>query len=551
MFREKILKLLILVFVVLMLPSCSIKKLSILKDKTTELKKEKVFKDVFYKMDKPNQRVNNRQKYFGHEYRKIKIRRKFNNFKTNFLNIKPQNIIGLGFSGGGIRSNAFQLGVMAGFNSIKDSKNRSMLRRIDYISSVSGGSWANGAYWINRVDDDLFFSCFDEVARGFGGIVKAECARYEPALRYEQFQVITRNLWLNAIINDSLMGSDLRFSQLNRKEYEYLQTKPYPIFNITHSAYVLENSTDENFPFEITPDYFGTIVDCGNGEKYCNQFRSKAFELVDNRLYKGFFVKQDGKNIKIWRELFFEKKGLESGDELSKALHTSSAVVGKLLSMDFNINYKNKNIKGIRDKYTLSDGGKSDNLGLTALVERGVDLIIISQMSSDPEVKFDDFKIAKRQVKKLLNRDININNFIKKGKKISLIEKASYSYRGKKEGNILIIKPTLYNVKEFYDYIENLKDEYGDYKYPLIMKALNEDKMVKKEWLDKKYDELKDFFSIPTGKKENLTKFPQTPTFQVKYPKHLIYAYYLLGKFIVKNHLKNELETIKSNFIEK
>ena len=56
---------------------------------------------------------------------------------------------------------------------------------------------------------------------------------------------------------------------------------------------------------------------------------------------------------------------------------------------------------------------------------------------------------------------------------------------------------------------------------------------------------------MPTGKKENLTKFPQTPTFQVKYPKHLIYAYYLLGKFIVKNHLKNELETIKSNFIEK
>jgi len=544
-------KLFILSFVLLSLTSCGVKKPATSKmevvDEFVE-KEDRVLEDVLYLLDKPHRRVNNKQKYFGHEYRKISIRRSYKDsskFRIYSTNKKPKNMIGLGFSGGGIRANAFHLGVLAGLHNIKIAKNSSMIDKIDYISSVSGGSWANGAYWINRVNDELFFRCFDEIATDFYGKGKLKCDRYKSALRYEQFQVITRGLWLEAIKKYSLMGDDLRFSELKDRKYRYLQTKPYPIFNVTHSAYLLENSTAENFPFEITPDYFGTIVDCGSGRKYCNKFRTETFKLLSDNLYGGFFVKQKGTGVRINRELYFETKQNEIGDNLSKALHVSSAVIGKLLSMDFNIRYKNNDIDTIRETYTLSDGGKSDNLGLLALVERGVDLIIISQISADPELEFEDLEISKKQVKKLLGRDVNIDKFIKKGKKISLLEKGDYSYNGKKEGKILFIKPTIYNVKKFYNYLTNLKDRNGEYIYPLVVQALREDKIVKKEWMKSKYNEVKDFLSLPKKEQENLTQFPQTPTFQVKYPQHLIYAYYLLGKYIVKNHLKNELLRIK------
>jgi predicted acylesterase/phospholipase RssA len=48
-------------------------------------------------------------------------------------------------SGGGIRSAAFQLGILTGLNA-SDGMHEKWLSKIDYIASVSGGSWANGEY---------------------------------------------------------------------------------------------------------------------------------------------------------------------------------------------------------------------------------------------------------------------------------------------------------------------------------------------------------------------------------------------------------------------
>ena len=76
--------------------------------------------------------------------------------KRIFAGERPQDLIGLCFSGGGIRSATLNLGVLQGLQELD------MLRHLDYISTVSGGgfigSWLVGnvrrsQYWLGRRTD--------------------------------------------------------------------------------------------------------------------------------------------------------------------------------------------------------------------------------------------------------------------------------------------------------------------------------------------------------------------------------------------------------------
>ena len=60
-----------------------------------------------------------------------------------------QHIVGLAFSGGGIRSGTFAIGFLQGLAGLH------LLKRIDYLSTVSGGGYAGGwlASWIDREGD--------------------------------------------------------------------------------------------------------------------------------------------------------------------------------------------------------------------------------------------------------------------------------------------------------------------------------------------------------------------------------------------------------------
>src|SRR5262245_32461856 len=60
------------------------------------------------------------------------------------------NLVGLCFSGGGIRSATFNLGILQGL------ADQDLLRRFDYLSSVSGGGYIHQwlAAWIRRVPRD-------------------------------------------------------------------------------------------------------------------------------------------------------------------------------------------------------------------------------------------------------------------------------------------------------------------------------------------------------------------------------------------------------------
>lgn len=61
----------------------------------------------------------------------------------------PENLVGLAFSGGGIRSATFCLGVLQGLYELK------LLRIFDYFSTVSGGGYLGGWWsaWLSRPED--------------------------------------------------------------------------------------------------------------------------------------------------------------------------------------------------------------------------------------------------------------------------------------------------------------------------------------------------------------------------------------------------------------
>src|SRR5271157_1997311 len=60
-----------------------------------------------------------------------------------------EHLTGISFSGGGIRSGTFAVGLLQGLSSL------GLLRRFDYLSTVSGGGYAGGwlASWLKRDGD--------------------------------------------------------------------------------------------------------------------------------------------------------------------------------------------------------------------------------------------------------------------------------------------------------------------------------------------------------------------------------------------------------------
>ena len=117
----------------------------------------------FYRFKDPSERLNRQTEKFGHEYIQI-ARRRSSSMPVSAATptLRPENIIGLGLSGSGIRSASFQLGLLSGLHGQKQKEgNKSLLEKIDYISSVSGGSWANEDYWIWQKSDQELFDCLD------------------------------------------------------------------------------------------------------------------------------------------------------------------------------------------------------------------------------------------------------------------------------------------------------------------------------------------------------------------------------------------------------
>lgn len=373
---------------------------------------------------------------------------------------RPKALIGLGLSGGGLRSNAFQLGLLSALheaNATHFSKDEKELRstaldNIAYLSSVSGGTWAAAGMMSYRAqtgelnDREAFFAELNNtvvndrrLARCATGFVtkRDDCPDNATRILNNSYEPVTdrmdkvpwlanpftmtagytaREAWRELLLGTHLLGMDRgvddmvpdlskrpaadRASEPPLPDRGPGYAKPFWIINATHSASTSGNNP-YHFNFQITPLGVSTMADCGN---------TRYFGFKGS--YTGFYKP-------------FDRQGsAESFPSLSvsHAMAMSGAVFPERI-LGFKTNMfewdlpmpkpdsemlrKVKSVTGseadpIRGKYTLADGGHSENFGALALMERGADLLVISDAGYDEKYTFSDYNDLKHHARELL-----------------------------------------------------------------------------------------------------------------------------------------------------
>ena len=468
--------------------------------------------------------------YFRHEYRQINKRRSGVESAS-----RPKNMLGLALSGGGIRSAAFQLGFLSGLANTGTPEG-TRLSHVDLISSVSGGSWANGAYWAWHEDDETLFVCLDLAAEGGTESNDERCRDPERMLRSYQGVLVLpvddgglkqrKEKW-EEDINTYYLGEGNRnidFTELQEDDFRLLE-KPYPIFNSTHDA-VSETANVENLHFETTPHYLGTVIDYrSNGiDRFIDCDNASGDLRQECRKGKtGFFTRHDSKRYKWenrkWQRWwkFWRKDNDRPGSTLSLTMAHSSGVVGKdkqiALAYNFHLRKEGEKIDSLRKKYQLVDGGKSDNSGLLPLIERKVDFIIATHLGKE-RAAFEDLRLLSRQARNIYGCEVEIPG----DSNPRLVTISTYTCAGKQR-LIMHVKPTRRNISEFMEALQGGSLCRDSRKCVELYR-----KLIKLEEPKNPYDQ-----------------FPATPTFQFDYPDELIRAYYLLGRYAASTIVSDQL----------
>ncbi len=496
----------------------------------------------FYLVYSPDQRVNQPVKYFNGEYQKIQERRKRASITPTAqgkpVDGKPAKLLGIGLSGGGIRSAAYQLGLLDGLRQKRAAAGPHsipLLDRVDYLSCVSGGCWAAGAYLIASEPTDEFFACLNEQA--LKGTVDPQCKRAESVLRNTQTvelaETRTKEKWEEEIRKAYFPEPCREFEFADRESpcWSHFTGKPYIVFNATHGALSPTRTLSaniENLPFQITPDQLGTLVDCGSrGLEEHGQcgFLKNALAGTDK---VGFFARQGAKDFawvrreRSFRDSFWLRLQTYPGTQMSKAMAQASAVIGtpKALSFSMGLTHKGEfpsHSDRIRDNYFLTDGGFVENLGLLPLVERGVDVIVLSDMGY-PKREEGDLDMAKAQVHKLLNCNVIPDN---EPSRTQLLSTLTYTcgHGSGSRGTILYVRPYPEHISAFKEQLA--KDQ------PDLLACIEDPTHAC-------YGRNPPPLSNPkrSAPLEQEHRFPLTDTMLMEYDKRLIRAYYLLGKFI-------------------
>jgi hypothetical protein len=405
----------------------------------------------------PDTRARHADRYFGEEYATVSKHLSLLQARA-YGNIsgaqRPRVAIGLALSGGGLRSNAFQLGLLNGLNGARGSEFSNQgngtvtaLDNIAYISSVSGGTWAAAAFMSYRkptaagsadvalkTDTSAFFNELNEtvlknraLARCAPGYVTSrdDCADNATRILNNSYEYTlqamdrvpsilnigspnagytAREAWRELLLGTNLLGVDRQMTDMLQKE------KPFWIINTTHSAESSGNNT-HHFPFQITPAGVATIADCGN-TNYCGFHKQ----------YSGF----DRKYTPRGASGIFPPFSVSQAMAMSGAVFPERILGFKLNLFEWDVPLPRPNdddlFKGaaqclkdsdasfkdsppVRDRYTLADGGHSENFGALALMERGVDLLILSDAGHDPGFTFDSYMDLKHHADRLLGMD--------------------------------------------------------------------------------------------------------------------------------------------------
>jgi len=480
-----------LILFLLLLTSCSSNyydKKTILNPPLTSLG------DIYYISDMES-RKNLMQNYiFNSENSIIDKRRQFLG-----LNIDTPKI-GLAMSGGGIRSNAFQLGILSGLYLSKIKEKLTSLDYIDYMSAVSGGSWAAASYKSFPRGDSEFYEKLRSIAKkeetkhpdnadvkylfnSYADSVKNIRDSFKFEGMFKTVGYYGNDIWRYMLVNKCL-ENDIAISDIENNDI--MNKRPYLIMNATHDAKILRPNY-HNFPVEITSQHFGSLADCGNTESpyYCPFYETK---------YSSVFI-----TGQTWKSKYIS---------LSLAMAMSGAVAPPelhLINTDFKIDVPLYKGNSVRDTYVLTDGGQSENLGALSLMYRKAKLIIISDAAYDKHYNNDDLLELVWQAKHILGYDV----IMKPPHDDEYITKGSYRDDYNKEaGCILYIKPVSKDI--LFEFESYLRDN-----YPYLLQNF----VIHKKTID----------------------FPMDETIKVSYDANLIRTYFVFGEYIASTRLSKEL----------
>jgi len=313
---------------------------------------------------------------------------------------KPEARVCLAMSGGGVRSAAFQMGVLQGLAEID------RLNDVDIAAAVSGGSYTLG--WL--VSDDEHMADL----------------RNEKTLR----KVDKRSSWLTSKFEGAAGGVGALLTQGVRILTRVARTSiPDPTFahyfysHLLTASYEIDSeplarSTSKITPFPIfvTTVRIGEEGPCDKESEMETPFLGAASNLAHSvfeitPLFGG--TTELGFSTRIPRDMSMSAVIATAGAALDNPdsgycnlMRTLGVTLGTRigvwqpefpgrLASDGGTTTKATQVTG---PLYLSDGGFSDNLGLYPLLKRSCDSIIVADAGFDPDLMFGDMRRLQRAV---------------------------------------------------------------------------------------------------------------------------------------------------------
>jgi predicted acylesterase/phospholipase RssA len=241
--------------------------------------------------------------------------------------------LGLGLSGGGYRAANMHLGVL------EEMHNQDILRYVDVISTVSGGSII-GSYWVYHYAENYKLasegnrdSLFIDFKRDFID-------------RVLKVNLVSKILWR--------CGRPTKLFRLLSNDYSRTDVA----VDVYEEILKFNDSPDDGFLWGLpeSPKLIVNATNLNNGQiwKFTKSKIGDRDNIIDNQRF-----------INTYR--------------LAKAVAASAAFPGGFPPIELE---RDKYFKDKNGEIKLSDGGIKDNLGISSLVVEGCDYIIISDAGS-------------------------------------------------------------------------------------------------------------------------------------------------------------------------
>lgn len=323
------------------------------------------------------------------------------------------------FSGGGIRSAAFSIGVMKGLHALKGEEGNPFLNQVDILSATSGGGYALSWYYMNQLGEKAMSK--DDLFGPDAQNYLTNHADFMTVRRFLQAGVSNALLIPWNLFSNGLFGWHLNTSFVATSTYEGAIRETFhgdqegsliELWNVAH---------ERKLPFFVMT---ATARIDEDKFHYDSQLSKTVFEFTPARFGSDAFGYSDfGQESPLTVSEIAEVSGAAI-DSFEMFTGARQKVVGSTLNSDtgrYITNYREKRSfleklgyyasffpfylyqrayrhDAYGERMYLSDGGHSDNLATFPLIRRLCQTIVIVDAEYDPHYTFEAYFKLKHAV---------------------------------------------------------------------------------------------------------------------------------------------------------